>query len=321
MVLAALSRVRAPRPPDAAAKPFLKWAGGKRQLLAQLRPYYPAQFGAYVEPFLGSAAVFFDLYSRGLTDGHDVRLSDSSDDLITCYRAVRENVEQVIDELQTLEDGHRSRGKPHYYEVRDGRFNPLRRQLRAAGCSPDGNDRKRVALAAMLIYLNRTGYNGLFRLNASGDFNVPMGRYDRPRICDPSTLRSVSAALRSPGVSIELCSFADALAVATPGDFVYLDPPYAPLTRTARFTAYTAGGFDSEDQRRLREAVVELAARGVRVVLSNSVADEVRALYADDQGVRRAGLRTLLVPARRAINSRGTRRGPVYEYVITNVGC
>lgn len=319
----ALSPARARRPNEAASRPFLKWAGGKRQLLPHLRPYYPTRFGAYLEPFLGSGAVFFDLFGRGVLDGHDVRLSDSSADLIDCYRAVRDEVEDVIGALRALEEGHRLRGKQHYYEVRDERFNPLRRQLRTSAPSlPHGvSGRRRTALAAMLIYLNRTGYNGLFRLNASGDFNVPMGRYERPRICDAPSLQAASAALRSPGVTLGVSEFTAALTGASPGDFVYLDPPYAPLTKTAHFTAYTAAGFGSDDQRRLREAVVALANRGVWVVLSNSAADEVKALYANDHAVRRAGLRTRLVPARRAINSRGSRRGQVDEYVITNVGC
>ncbi len=302
-----------------AVKPFLKWAGGKRQLLPHLRAYYPERFGAYLEPFLGSAAVFFDLHTRGRLDGHEVLLADSSADLIDCYVAVRDHVEDLIAELEALEAGHHRRGERHYYEVRDERFNPLRRELRGRHAAPGATPH--VALSAMLIYLNRTGYNGLFRVNAGGDFNVPMGRYERPRICDAANLHGASRALGRDGVRIALAPFLDSLAFAREGDFVYLDPPYAPLNRTASFTAYTARGFDSDAQRALRQAVVGLAARGVRVLLSNSAADEVKTLYETDRNVRRAGLRAHLVPARRAINSRSSRRGPVYEYVITNVGC
>jgi DNA adenine methylase len=307
-----------------AVKPFLKWAGGKRQLLPQLRKYYPDRFGAYIEPFLGSAAVFFDLHNRGRLEGHDVLLADSSVDLIACYECVRDRVDEVIGELEALEAGHRERGEPHYYEVRDERFNPSRRALHAApgaSTAPAASSQLAVSVAAMLIYLNRTGYNGLFRLNAAGAFNVPAGRYERPRICDAPNLRAVAAALGTPRVKLAVAPFLDSLATAREEDFVYLDPPYAPLTRTASFTAYTAEGFDSGAQRALRQAVVDLASRGVRVVLSNSAADEVTSLYADDQAVRGAGLRTHVVPARRAINSRGGRRGAVSEYVITNVGC
>jgi DNA adenine methylase len=295
-----------------ALKPVLKWAGGKRQLLPQLRRYYPRAFGAYLEPFLGSAAVFFDLQNSRRLDGRDVVLADSSRDLIGCYQAIRDGVEDVIEILERLSREHQRRGEACYYEVRDERFNPARRAANGS-YGPE--------LAAMLIYLNRTGYNGLFRVNARGDFNVPAGRYARPRICDAANLRAVSSVLRSGRVTLERAPFRDSLSRARAGDFVYLDPPYAPLTRTARFTAYTSDPFDTAAQRELREAVLDLAGRGVHVVLSNSAADEVRGLYDEDRTVRLAGLRAHLVPARRAINSRGARRGPVLEYVITNVRC
>lgn len=298
-------------------KPILKWVGGKRQLLPQLRQYYPAAFGRYIEPFLGSAAVFFDLYNSGRLDGHGALLADSSADLIGCYTAVRDRVDDVIGELEALEAGHQEQAVRHYYEVRDERFNPLRR-ARSGGAASAHAD---VALAAMLIYLNRTGYNGLFRVNADGDYNVPMGRYERPRICDAANLRAASRALKAPGVRLALAPFTESLAAAGAHDFVYLDPPYVPLTRSASFTAYTAGGFDSGAQHRLRDLVVELAGRGVQVLLSNSSAAEVTALYAEAAQARGAGLRTCLVPARRAVNSKGASRGPVLEYVITNVGC
>lgn len=293
-------------------RPVLKWAGGKRQLLPQLRQYYPARFRAYIEPFVGSAAVFFDLWNRGTLAGHDAVLADSSVDLIECYAAIRDRADAVINALSTLQHEHRRLGRAHYYAVRDGRFNPMRRARRPEDAP---------ALAAMLIYLNRTGYNGLFRVNARGDFNVPAGRYERPRICDAANLLAVSQALRHERVRLERASFDETLDGAGPGDFVYLDPPYAPLTRTARFTSYTAAGFDAAAQRALREQVVALAAHGVHVLLSNSATDEVRELYEGSRDARRVGLRSHLVPARRAINSRAGRRGPVLEYVITNVRC
>jgi DNA adenine methylase len=293
------------------AKPILKWAGGKRQLLPELRGYYPPDFQTYFEPFLGSAAVFLDLYNRRRL-GHGARLSDSSADLIGCYVAVRDAVDEVIEELERLADGHRDRGPAHYYEIR-GRFNPMRRAV-AETASPYP-----PSLAAMLIYLNRTGYNGLFRLNARGDFNVPAGRYERPVICDADNLRLVSTALRQPGVQLETARFDVALADARPGDFVYLDPPYAPTSRTASFTSYTQGGFAAGDQARLQALVVGLARKGCRMLLSNSTAPAIRRLYADDRHARDAGLRAFTVPARRAINSRASRRGPVLEFVITNI--
>jgi DNA adenine methylase len=292
------------------AKPILKWAGGKRQLLPALREYYPSDFQMYFEPFLGSAAVFLDLHNAGRLT-HGARLSDSSRDLIGCYVAVRDAVEEVIDELERLANAYRRRGRAHYYEVRN-RFNRMRRDLTDASQYPP-------ELAAVLIYLNRTGYNGLFRLNSGGDFNVPAGRYERPVICDADNLRLVSSALGRPGVRIETARFDAALATARTGDFVYLDPPYAPLSRTASFTAYTRAGFAADDQARLQGLVVDLAREGCRMLLSNSTAPAIRGLYADNQKARNAGLRAFTVPARRAINSRASRRGPVLEFVITNV--
>jgi DNA adenine methylase len=301
-----------------AVRPILKWAGGKRQLLPELRPFYPRRFDSYFEPFLGSGAVFLDLYNSGLLDRGDrrVRLSDINADIIGCYLAVRDSIDDVIETLRTLEAGYRAGGAAHFYEVRDGAFNPARRQILASG---DRSAAYTPSLAAMLIYLNRTGYNGLFRVNARGEFNVPAGRYANPKICDEPNLRAWSAALGLPGVSLKVSPFASALGDAGQDDFVYLDPPYAPLNATARFTSYTAGGFDADQQEELQRAVLALAARGASVLLSNSVAPQIRLLYAGRGAARRAGLRATTVAARRAINSRAAGRGPVREYLITNV--
>ncbi len=298
------------------AQPVLKWAGGKRQLLPALRPYYPARFARYIEPFVGSGAVFLDLHNRGLLDGRPVRLSDINADVIGCYRAIRDDVAAVIDALEELQDGYRARGREHFYEVRNERFNPRRGQLHAAG-HPE--ERYTPDLAAMLIYLNRTGYNGLFRVNRHGLFNVPAGRYPSVRICDPDNLRRVSAALARPRTSLSVRGFEEALGDAAAGDFVYLDPPYAPVSRTASFTSYTATGFGPDAQARLQQAVIRLAERGARVLLSNSVAPDISALYADNAEARGVGLRARTVEARRAINSRATARGAVLEYLITNI--
>ena len=301
-----------------AVRPILKWAGGKRQLLPELRPFYPRRFNCYFEPFLGSGAVFLDLYNSGLLNRDDrrVRLSDINRDIISCYLAVRDSVDEVIAELRTLEAGYRAGGAAHFYEVRDGAFNPARRRIML---DTDPTAAYTPLLAAMLIFLNRTGYNGLFRVNARGEFNVPAGRYANPKICDEANLRAWSAALGLPGVSLKVSPFAPALADAGQDDFIYLDPPYAPLNGTARFTAYTAGGFDADQQEELQRAVIALAARGASVLLSNSVAPQIRLLYAGRGAARRAGLRATTVAARRAINSRAASRGPIREYLITNV--
>ena len=261
--------------------------------------------------------MFFDLHARGLLAGHDATLTDNNPDLIACYRAVRDCPEQVIGELSRLATRHERDGAHHYYEVRNDRFNPQRAVLAAAA---KGRYQYSAELAAMFIYLNRTGYNGLFRLNSDGEFNVPMGRYSRPRICDPENLRRVAKAFALTGVTLDRARFDSAIEGAAASDFVYFDPPYAPLSKTARFTSYTAEGFDAADQERLRDVVIRLAQRGCQVLMSNSTAPEIAALYEDSKEVKAAGLRCHRVPARRAINSNGRRRGTVEEYVITNIG-
>jgi DNA adenine methylase len=274
-----------------------------------LRGFYPERFERYLEPFLGSGAVFFDLQARGLLEGRAAILSDTNVDLIGCYSAVRDQPDEVIRELDVLAHAHARAGSSHYYDVRDKRFNPARQQAR--GYTP--------ALAAMFIYLNRTGYNGLFRLNADGAFNVPAGRYQNPKICDAENLRRVSAALQAPAVTLEQQPFVYVRDTARAGDFIYFDPPYAPLTRTANFTSYTAAGFAHKDQDLLRETMIDLATRGCFVVLSNSTAPEIAKLYDGDREAASAGLRCHTFPARRAINSNAARRGTVKEYFITNV--
>jgi len=216
--------------------------------------------------------------------------------------------DEVIAHLRLLAEDHRARGSECYYDVRDARFNPMR--AASGAYTPE--------MAAMLIYLNRTGFNGLFRLNKSGAFNVPAGRYVNPRIVDEGHLRQVAAALRTRGVTLVHGSFDGALAEAGQGDFIYCDPPYAPLSRTACFANYTASGFTLDDQARLQHALVAAAERGAAVVLSNSSAPDIEQLYSTIDA-RRAQLRIDRVNARRAINSRADARGFVTELIVTNV--
>jgi len=287
-------------------RPLLKWAGGKRQLLPELRTYYPDRFERYIEPFFGSGAVFFDLLNAGRLEGRRAKLVDLNPDLVGCYTVLRNHVEEVITHLQALARDHARQGDACYYTVRD-RFNILR--AASIGYTPD--------LAAMLIYLNRTGFNGLFRQNAAGEFNVPVGRYVDPKICVADHLRAVAAALGRRGVTFEQGSFDDTLAGAGRGDFVYCDPPYAPLSRTASFAHYTAGGFSAFDQIRLQQAVIAAARRGAIVVVSNSSAAEIVTGYSSREALA-AGLMLRRVAARRSINSHAGRRGPVDELIITN---
>ncbi len=296
-------------------RPFLKWVGGKRQLLPVLRRYYPAAHGAYFEPFVGSGAVFFDLLAQGHLDGRTITLSDDNPDLIGCYLRVADSLDAVLAALERLSAGHAIDDRAHYLRVRDTQFNPQRAAWRESGSDVAGYS---ADLAAMLIYLNRTGYNGLFRLNSTGEYNVPPGRYDRPRIVDRVLLAEVSAVLNRSSLRVQRAAFDRVLDEARAGDFAYFDPPYAPLSKTSNFRGYTGRGFSDADQERLQRVLIELAQRGVHVLLSNSTAPSVARLY-DGAEAREAGLNAWQFPARRAVNSKAERRGPVAELVVSNI--
>ena len=275
------------------AAPFLKWAGGKAKLVPTLAALLPP-FERYLEPFLGGGAVFFGLEERGAVPR--ALLSDTNPYLIDAFLAVRDAVEEVIEALAPLAADFAARDEAGrrelYYAVREH--------------YPVGP----VATAAWLIFLNRTCYNGLFRVNAAGRFNVPYGRYKDPVILDAARLREASGALQR--AELRCADFELVLAEARPGDFVYLDPPYQPLSATARFTNYTAGGFGPEDQERLARAFASLTERGIPAALSNSDHEAVRRLY-DGRGYE-----IRIVPMSRAINSDGRGRSPVPELLVTN---
>jgi DNA adenine methylase len=300
-------------------RPFLKWAGGKRQLIPQLRRFVPSGFGEYFEPFVGSAALFFDLVSHGDIGDRHVWLADINRDLLGTYRALSTDAEQVIADLQEHERMHRAAPAGHYYRVRDELFNPGRLALFDAAVPVPPIEAYSPALAAMFIYLNRTGFNGLFRLNSRGAFNVPAGRYANPQICRADNLRAAAGVLGAPSVNVAFGGFESVLARAQPNDLVYFDPPYAPVSTTASFTGYTSFGFSDDDQRRLQQVAIELAQRGCHVIVSNSTAPVIVELYDTSGDARRAGLRAHRVPARRAINSKASLRGDVAEYIISNV--
>lgn len=300
------------------ARPFLKWAGGKRQLIPQLQKFVPARFNQFFEPFVGSGALFFHLASTERIEGHPTWLTDINRDLLGTYSALGRSVEPVIAALEEHERLHRASPQKHFYRVRDDLFNPQRSPLFGTPLA-SSIDEYPPALAAMFIYLNRTGFNGLFRLNSRGAFNVPAGRYANPRICDAENLRAVAAVLSSGDVNVDYGSFESVLERASSGDLLYFDPPYAPVSATANFTGYTAAGFAENDQRRLRDVAIDLANRGCHVVVSNSTAPIIEKLYESNRAARRAGLRTHRVAARRAINSNASLRGNVTEFIISNV--
>lgn len=265
-------------------RPFCKWVGGKRQLLPQLLPFVPAEFGAYHEPFVGGGALFFALASDRMISA---TLSDDNERLIRTYRAIRDDVEGVIGLL---------RGYPY-----DKRFYL---NLRAV----DIDSRSDVEVAAWFIYLNKTCFNGLYRVNRDDRFNVPFGKFKTaPTILDEENLRACSKVL----ALAHLCAgdFGMVADQAAAGDFVYFDPPYIPLSVTSSFTSYTAGKFSMKEHARLREVALSLKRRGVYVLLSNSSSSVVRTMYQDDFEI-------VTVQARRSVNSNADGRGAIAEVLI-----
>ncbi|MEL6547702.1 MAG: DNA adenine methylase [Myxococcota bacterium] len=263
------------------AKPFLKWAGGKTKLVPEILKRFPNRFTHYHEPFVGGAAVFFSLEPQKAT------LSDINDELVNAYRAIRDDVDGVVSALR-----EHTATEEHFYEVRGQE----RATLNATRST------------ARTIFLNRTCFNGLYRVNRKGQFNVPFGRYANPKICDEQNLNAVSQALQ--GVSIEHRSAFEVLDHAKRGDLVYFDPPYDPVSKTASFTSYTKSGFGDAEQEKLADVFAALDRKGVHVVLSNSDTEFIRSLY--------QGFQIDQVFCRRAINSRADRRGPVAEVLVSN---
>lgn len=263
-------------------RPFLKWAGGKGQLIQQYLPYFPEHFNTYYEPFLGGGAVFFHLLPAQAV------LMDINPELINVYRCIRDQVEEVIARLEYHQQRH---CREYYYQMRSSR------------------GQTDIERAARLIYLNKTCFNGLYRENSKGEFNVPMGRYKAPKVCHPDLLRAAAAALKSANIRVQ--SFDAVLNVAkTDRDFVYFDPPYHPISATSRFTAYNRYSFRPTDQIRLRDAFAALAQRGVKVMLSNSDCPFIRDLY--------QGFDIHTIVATRSINSNPQRRGKITEVLVTS---
>ncbi len=271
-----------------APRPLLKWVGGKRQLLAHLIPQVPKNLAVYAEPFAGGAALFFALMSETEQGVRRIRrtvLCDQNADLIACYRAVRSEVDAVIEALTQFRYD-----KDLFYEVR---------AQKTDGMSD-------VERAARLIFLNRTCFNGLFRVNSKGEFNVPFGRYVNPKIVDVPRLRRVSRALAD--AEIQCGDYEGVVRKLHKNSFVYFDPPYAPVSRTANFTAYAKAGFSFEEQERLAQNVHRLSKLGVHCMVSNADTPEMRALY------RPYAL--YILRARRSVNSNSKRRGAVNELLV-----
>ncbi len=274
-----------------APKPFVKWAGGKRQLIPAMTAHFPRRFGRYFEPFLGGGAVLFHVLSQDA--GQRCHVSDLNSDLVLTYVTVRDRVEDLIESLEGHSRGYLAAKSDYYYKVR-------------AQAPAD-----QVSKCSRLIFLNRTCFNGLYRVNSKGRFNVPLGRYSNPNIVNEGNLRAASRALQSGAITIRCGDFGTVLAGAGRGDFVYLDPPYQPVSRTASFTSYTSRNFGGGDLRRLAQTCDDLDSRGCKVVFSNSDTPEVRELFGRRWEV-------LEIQANRAINSNPGRRTGHTELLIKN---
>ena len=302
------ARVRADSSVDSAPveptpHPFLKWAGGKGQLLPELLKRVPDGIQTYYEPFIGGGALFFALMADPTRRPHRAVLNDLNTDLITTYAVVRDAPEALADRLASLEARYLAEDAPgreaSYYAVRAER--PIARS---------GDRGSSIEVAARLVFLNRTCFNGLYRVNRRGEFNVPHGRYRAPRILDRPGLLAAAEALHD--VELRRMDFAEACADAKRGDFVYFDPPFHPLSATSNFTSYTESAFGKAEQLRLKRVVDDLTRRKVPVLLSNSPHEWIRG------GYDFAGYETEVVQARRSINSRADGRGPIGELLVNN---
>jgi len=268
--------------------PVVKWVGGKRQVIDQITKYVPKTFSAYYEPFLGGGAVLFELQPKKAV------VNDINSELINLYEVIKDNVEKLIEDLKQ----HRNE-EDYFYTIRDldrdkDRYNRL---------TP-------VQKASRTIYLNKTCYNGLFRVNKAGEFNAPFGNYKNPNIVNEVTLRAVSNYFNKAKITFTCKDFEEVLKGAGKGAFVYLDPPYDPVSDTASFTGYDKGGFDRDEQMRLKKTCDKLNQKGIKFLLSNSATGFIKDFYKD--------YRIEVIRAKRPINSKADKRGEIDEVLVMN---
>ncbi len=273
-------------------KPFVKWAGGKRQLLPVIANHIPQRFERYFEPFLGGGAVFFNL----VLQEKDTKwmLSDLNSDLILSYVTIRDRVDELISTLEAHAVNYFKNPSSYYYKIRES------------------NPKGQIEKVSRLVFLNKTCFNGLYRVNSKGKFNVPLGKYVNPNIVNKENLLSVSKTLQSKDISIKCQDFEAALKNTSSGDFVYLDPPYQPVSDTANFTSYTNGNFGYDDQKRLFAKFKSLDRKGVKILLSNSKSEKIIDLFHEfADGI-------VEINANRFINSVSQRRTGHTELLIKN---
>ena len=268
--------------------PVLKWAGGKRKLLQDIINHIPDKFSIYYEPFLGGGAVFFSLQPSNAV------VNDINDELINVYTAIRDNVEELIEDLKR----HKNE-KDYFYKIR------------AKDRDKDEyNKLSSIKKASRIIYLNKTCYNGLFRVNQQGEFNAPFGRYKNPNIVNEKVLRKASDFFNKGNIIFKCGDFEEAVKGIKMDDFVYFDPPYDPVSDSANFTGYDRGGFGKAEQERLKNLCDRLNKKGAKFLLSNSATEYIIDLYKD--------YNITIVQANRAINSKSDKRGKVNEVLVKN---
>jgi len=273
-------------------KPFVKWAGGKRQLIPILSENLPQTMGTYFEPFLGGGALLFHILSE--RDGQICRISDLNSDLVLTYITIRDKPDELIYSLKNHAKRYQKDSKSYYYSIRES------------------NPRSAVEKTSRLLFLNRTCFNGLYRVNSKGKFNVPLGRYTNPNIVNEENIRSVSQVLQSRKVSIKCLDFETVLDDAKKDDLVYFDPPYQPVSNTANFTSYTHKSFTYDDLKRLAKLCLKLDSKGCKVMLSNSNSQDVVEMFAEKQW------RLKKIKANRSINSNSKKRTGHFELLIKN---
>ncbi len=273
-------------------KPFVKWAGGKRQLIPILNENLPETFGTYFEPFLGGGALLFHMLTE--RQSQKCSISDLNSDLVLSYTTIRDRTEALITSLKNHEKNYQKDSKSYYYSIRES------------------NPRSQIEKTSRLIFLNRTCFNGLYRVNSKGKFNVPLGKYSNPNIVNEDNLRSVSHILQSSKVAIQCRDFESVLRDAKKGDLVYFDPPYQPVSDTANFTSYTNKDFTYDDLSRLAELCMDLDSKGCRVLLSNSNSKEVADMFSAKPWTVNK------IRANRSINSNSKKRTGHFELLIRN---
>ena len=275
------------------AKPFVKWVGGKRQIISELLKNIPHNFNNYFEPFVGGGALFFELYNLGILKNKTFYLSDINEELINTYKVIRDYPNELIEELKEFKIKH---NKEFYYQIRE-----LDR-------SENYKDLDNITKAARFIYLNRTCFNGLYRVNKKGYFNVPIGSYKNPQIVNEENILAVSITLQN--AIIKHCDYKEILKYVTKNDFIYFDPPYYPINKTSNFTSYTQDNFLEKEQIELFDTFKSLSNKGCFVLESNSDTDFINNLYKEFIIEK--------VFANRAINSNGNKRGKITEVLIRN---